>query len=82
MGLLTSQGEIFTPSHMRDNLLIHPYNYVRVVKAKYVGTLLNNPPMDLGKSEQKGYLLIRELWKRGTDSIHDMRAMKNYTIYH
>ena len=28
-----------------------------------------------GDSEQKGDLLIRDLWKNGTDSIHDMRVV-------
>ena len=26
-------------------------------------------------TEQKGDLLIREFWKQGTDSVHDMRVV-------
>ena len=26
-------------------------------------------------TEQKGNLLIRDLWKQGTDSVHDMRVV-------
>ena len=26
-------------------------------------------------TEQKGDLLIRDLWKQGTDSVHDMRVV-------
>ena len=31
------------------------------------------PPSEV--TEQKGYLLIRELWQQGTDSVHDMRVV-------
>ena len=37
-----------------------------------------SPP---GDSEQKGDLLIRDLWKNGTDSIHDMRVVNTDAVY-
>ena len=41
--------------------------------AQHRGT---SPPWDL---EEKGDLLIRDLWKNGTDSIHDMRVVNTDT---
>ena len=49
-----------------------------ITKAKPVGASVNNdqagvpPPEVMG---QKGNLLIRDLWKNGTDSVHDMRVV-------
>ena len=48
-----------------------------------MGSLLNNPYVALDHSEQKGDLLICDLWKIGTDSIHDVRAVNTDTLsYH
>ena len=32
--------------------------------------------------EQKGYLLIRDLYQNGTDSVHGMRVVNTDTKYH
>ena len=37
-----------------------------------------NPPRTAIDSEQKGDLLIRHLWERGTYCIPDMRAVDTY----
>ena len=71
-------GKSFTPSHVRDNPLIFAGYSVKRPKA--------NPSRPSGSTdrdgmpppeatEQKGDLLIRDLWKNGTDSVHDMRGM-------
>ena len=31
-------------------------------------------------TEQKGELLIRDLWKQGTDSVHDMCVVNTYAL--
>ena len=33
-------------------------------------------------TEQKGDLLIRDLWQKGTDSVHDMRVVNTDTLPH
>ena len=33
-------------------------------------------------TEQKGYLLIRDLWKQGTASVHDMPVVKTDALTH
>ena len=33
-------------------------------------------------TEQKGDLLIRDLWKNGTDSVHDMHVLNTDTKSH
>ena len=68
----------FTPSHVRNDPLIYSGPTVKRTKAttdsiaekKYqVGV----PPLDV--TEQKGNLLIRDLWQNGTDSVHKMRVV-------
>ena len=39
-------------------------------------------PVDKEKLEQKGYLLIWNLWKTGIDSINGMRVVNTYALYH
>ena len=58
-------GKAFTPSHVRDNPLIYSGRSVKRTKATPTGDIRNNnqagaPPPDV--MEQKGDLLIRELW--------------------
>ena len=33
-------------------------------------------------TEQKGDLLIRKLWQKGTDSVHDIRVVYTDTLTH
>ena len=48
-------------------------------KPKPAGSKLTSPPDATTEApevtEQKGDLLIRDLWQQGTDSVHDMRVV-------
>ena len=71
-------GKAFTPSHLRDDPLILAGRALKRTKATSDGasgtTYWNRaPPPDF--TEQKGDLLIRDLWQNGTDSVHDMRVV-------
>ena len=71
-------GKSFTPSHIRDDPLVFAGYSVKRPKA--------NPDRPSGSTdrygmpppeatEQKGDLLIRDLWQNGTNSVHNMRAV-------
>ena len=67
----------FTPSHVCNNPLIYQGCAVTRTKDQAAGprdstTLGDSPPE---ATEQKGDLLIRDLWANGTDSVHDMRVV-------
>ena len=59
----------FTPMHVHDDPKIYTGRAVQGGKDKLKGY----PSKDVG--EPKGDLLIRDLWKQGTDSIHNMRVV-------
>ena len=69
-------GKAFTPSHVRNDPLIYSGRSVKRTKATPAGAggktnhAVVQPPE---VTEQKGGLLIRDLCKQGTDSVHDMR---------
>ena len=68
----------FTPSHVRDDLLIFAGCAVKRPKsnpARTKGTTVPDNTPSLEAMEQKGDLLIRDLWKNSTDSVHDMRVV-------
>ena len=78
-------GKAFTPSHVRDDLLIYSGRTVKRIKATPDGASRNNdraeaPPPEV--MEQKDDLLIRDLWQNGTDSVHDMRVVNTYAKSH
>ena len=54
----------------------------KATPSRYSG--INNqaraPPPEV--TEQKGDLLIREIWQNGTDSVHDMRVVNTYAKSH
>ena len=68
-------GKAFTHLHMRGNPLIHQGCVVREGKAQPMGSSTNNPPATIDNLDQKGDILIHDLWQRGTDSIHDMSVV-------
>ena len=77
-GSRTWPAKNFTPSHMLDDPLIFAGCAVKRPKENPARTtcttvLENTPPLEA--TEQKGNLLIRELWQNGTVSVHDMRVM-------
>ena len=78
-------GKYFTPSHMRDDPLIYSGRAVKSKKATPAGDSGNKdhtvaPPPEV--TEQKGGLLIRDLWQHGTDSVHNMRVMNTNSHSH
>ena len=71
-------GKAFTPSHVRNNPLVYSGRVVKRTKATPAGDSGNKdhalvPPLEV--TEQKGDLLICDLWHNGRDSVHDMRAV-------
>ena len=78
-------GKAFTPSHVRDNPLIYSGRAVKRTKAAPAGASGKTdqagalPPE---VTEQKGDLLIRDLWRNGTDSVHEMHVVNTDDKYH
>ena len=52
------------------------------VVAQPSGSPPDKPPASTEISEQKGDILIRYLWYRRTDSIHDMRGVNTGALSH
>ena len=77
-GVADLAGKAFTPSHVRDDPLIYSGRAVKRMKASSdgsSGTTDQAGVLSLEVTEQKGDLLIRELWQNGTDSVHAMRVV-------
>ena len=58
---------------------------ILITKAKPAGASVNNDQAGAPLPEvtkQKGDQLIRDLWKNGTDSVHDMHAVNNDAKMH
>ena len=47
-----------------------------------MGSTQKNPPVAPDNLEHKGDLLIWDLWKRGMESINEMRVVNTRTLYH
>ena len=75
-------GKAFTHYCVRYYHLIHPCFYVQEGKEKPKGSLPKNPCDEKDMSKQKLDLLIHEIWKRGTDSIHEMHVVNTDYLYH
>ena len=67
-----------TPAHVRNNLFIFTGCALKKMKSKIARTkgttVPDNTPL-LEAMEQKGDLLIHELWKNGTESVHNMHVV-------
>ena len=73
----------FTPLHVRDDPLIHTGCAVQEVNAHTTVTLPTNSPVTIENSDQKGDLLIHNLWKIGTNIIHGMHVLNTDALsYH
>ena len=76
-GVAYLAGKAFTPSHVRNDSLIYQGCAVRRTKAKPAGpsgiTDTEDTPTD--STDQKGDLLLRDLWQNGTDSVHNMHVV-------
>ena len=70
---------------MRNNLLIFAGCAVKRLKAKPARTIgstdRDNAPLPEA-TEQKGDLLIHDLWQNGTDSVHNMRVVNTDAKYY
>ena len=73
-GDINLAGKSFSPLHVRNNPRVHTCRAMREGKAQPMGSLPKNQLAYKDTSKQKGYLLICDLWHRGTDSIHNMRV--------
>ena len=74
-GVTDLTGKSFTHLHVRDNTLINQGHAVQEGKAHTAGYPTKNPPGTTEELDQKGETLICDLWKRVTDSIHNMRFL-------
>ena len=75
----------FTPSHVCNDPLIYSVHVVKRTKAapaRAGGTNNNAEVQPPEVTEQKGDLLIRDIWQQGTDIVHDMRVMNTDTPMH
>ena len=83
-GVSDLAGKAFTPDHVRDDPLIYSGRAMSRTKPKPDGSNLTELTDETTAApevkEQKGDLLIREIWQQGTDSVHDMRAVNTDTI--
>ena len=72
-GVSNLTGKAFTPYHVQDNPLIYSGRSVKRTKAMSARANGNSGHTEAPEvTEQKGDLLIQDLWKQGTASVHDM----------
>ena len=76
-GIANLSGKAFNPAHVRGNPNIFTGRAVRGGGGKARGKGTEETPPEEG--EEKGYLLIRDLWTQGTDSSHNMRVVNTDT---
>ena len=81
-GVAGLAGKSFTPTHVRDDHLIFSGCDVKMPKSKMARSKDTSSTPTLDATEQKGYLLIGDLWQNGTDSVHDMRVVNTDAKYH
>ena len=77
-GVADLAGKAFTLSYVRDNPIIYSSRAVKSTKATPAGAggttdQAGAPPPEV--MDQKGDLLIHDLWQNGTDSVHDMSVV-------
>ena len=78
-------GKSFTPSHVHDNPLIFAGCALKTLKektARTTGTNDRENALSLDFMEQKGDLLIHDLYQNDTESSHDMRVVNTNAKYH
>ena len=70
-------GKAFTLSQVRNDPLIYQGCAVKRKKAKPAGTsgITNTGDTPTEAMEQKGDLLLRDRWKNGTDSVHEIHVL-------
>ena len=81
-GIADLAGKAFTPTHIRYNPLIFSGHAVHSTK-EHLARPTHAPTKKKSESkEHKVNLLIRDLCQKGTDSVHDMRAINTESKYH
>ena len=75
-------GKYFTPTHVRDDPLIFAGCATKRPKAKPARYKAKSTTPQLDATEQKGDLLLSDLWQNGIDSVHDMRVLNTDTKSH
>ena len=84
-GVVDLAVKAFTPFHLRNDPVIY---FGRAMKRKKAapagagGTSTQSEVQPLEVTEQKGDLLIQDLWKQRTESVHDMHAMNTAALMH
>ena len=71
-------AEDFTSSHVSDDPLIYSGSAVKRTKDTpdgAGGNISHSVEQQPEVTEQKGDLLIRDLWKQRTDSVHDIQVV-------
>ena len=84
-GVSDLSGKAFTPSHVRNNPIIYSGCAVKRTKAapdRARGNRNQSLAQPAEGTEQKGDLLIRNLWQQGTDSVHNMLVVNTDTPTH
>ena len=80
-GVADLAGKYFTTYLLCNDPLIYSGRTVKRTKAMPAGSNGNSEhPAAPEVTEQKGDLLIRELWQQGTDSVHNMRVVSTDTL--
>ena len=78
-------GKAFTPSHVSDDPLIFVGCALKSAKdkpARTSGSTEQDGVTPPEATEQKGDLLICDLWKNGTNIVHNMRVVNTDTKTH
>ena len=66
----------YTTTHVHNDYLINTSSAVKSGGGQLASySQLKNIPFELDESKQKGYLIIQDLWYKGTDCILDMRVV-------
>ena len=85
-GVADLAGQAFTPAHVRDDPLIYSGRAMSRTKPNPAGSKLMTPSDALTAApevtEQKGDLLIRDLWQQGIDSVHDIRVVNTDALFY
>ena len=68
-------GKAFTPTRAHNNPLIFAGCAVKRTKEKPAISKAKSSTKKLETIEHKINLLIRDLWKNGTDSVHNIRVV-------
>ena len=81
-GVAELAGKAFTPTHVGHYPLIFLCFAMKRPMAKPSRSKAISATPQLDATEQKGNLLICDLYHNGTDSVHDMHVMNTDAKYH